>query len=99
MPLIPAGKCYRRECECEAKKPTDACGVVHGASPDTKQSNTGGGEHVIDEQVSLSSFWGVVRSVVEFDRKHDGRSANIAKNKVEVLLRDSAAVTAEPISR
>ena len=99
VPLIPAGKCYRRERECEAKKPTDAHGVVHGASPDTKQSNTGGGEHVIDELVSRSSFGCVVGSVVEFDGEHDGGAFGVAKNEVEVLLRDSAAVTAKPISR
>lgn len=98
MPLIPAGESCRRNGKCEAKKTPDGCGLVSRASPDAKKPNPGGGEHVVNESVSRSPFWSVVRAVVEFDGQHDVRTTRVAKHKIEVLLRDFSAVSSNPIS-
>lgn len=99
MPLIPTGESLRRKRKCEVKEPVDAGRFVSRASSDSEKSNSGGRKHLVHKAVSGSSLGSVVCSVVEFDGKHDGRSARVAKNEVEVLLRDFPAVAAKPVSR
>lgn len=99
MLLIPAGESERREGECELEEPADAGGFVLRASSDAKKPDAGRHQHLVHEAVSPSPIGDVVRSVIELDGEHDGRCASVAENEVEVLLRDSSAVSAEPIVR
>jgi hypothetical protein len=96
---IPAGESERRESECEAEKASEAGGFVGGTSPDAEKSDASPGKDIVHKAVSASPVGSIVRAVVELDSQHEGRGARVAKNEVEVFLRDSAAVAVKPIGR